>query len=157
MDKSITINVPDGYEAKWNEETGEIDVVKKNVKPRSWEEYCESRDASEVFYVINPYSEIMQQRYQFEHGGRNLIGSWEEAEAFLAMMQLRALRKSWVGEWEPDWEVRSEKYAIIQEVGKIVVTTSYRVSSPISFPDLDMANDFLGCFKELFETAKILL
>lgn len=157
MDKDVKVNVPDGYEAIWNEETGEIDVVRKSVKPKSWEEYCESMNASEVFYIINPYSEIMQQRYQFQHGSRNLIGSWKEAEAFLALMQLRMLRKSWVGEWEPDWKDRSCKYIIIVERGEFSITPTCYVSSPMSFPDLEMAKDFIKCFGELFETAKMLL
>lgn len=158
MIQHIAINAPDGYEAKWNEETGEIDVVRKKPKPTTWEECINGMNASDSYYYITKDSEILDcEGIGSPYIDRNIIGSKEEAEAFLAMMQLRTLRKSWVGEWEPDWKERSEKHVIIAESGVISITTAYRVSSPMSFPYLDMANDFLECFKGLLETAKMFL
>lgn len=158
MDKSIKINVPDGYEAIWNEETGEIDVVRKSGKPRSWEECLNGINVSDSCFYITKDSEIIEvERSGAPDFDRNIIGSREEAEAFLAMMQLRTLRKSWVGEWEPNWDDRSEKYTIVVDEGAINVATAYFLSAPMSFPDLDMANDFMECFKELLKAAKMLL
>lgn len=157
MIQHIEINVPDGYKAIWNEETGKIDVVSISVKPTTWEEYVKGIKDRDCYYITKDSEILLGVSGADPHRDRNIIGSKEEAEAFLAMMQLRTLRKSWVGEWEPDWTERSEKYVIIQEIGKIAITTAYRVSSPMSFPYFDMANDFLECFKGLLETAKMFL
>ena len=157
MIQHIAINVPDGYEAKWNEETGEIDVVRESVKPKTWEEYINGIKGHKCYYITKDSENLLGVSGADPHRDRNIIGSEDEAEAFLAMMQLRTLRKSWVGEWEPNWDDRSEKYRIVAESGVIHVTTAYRISSPMSFPDFDMANDFLDCFKELLEAAKIFL
>ena len=80
-------------------------------------------------------------------------------EAFLALMQLRQLRKAWVGDWE---RPNSKTYiaAIAYNVNNtevFVKVGNYWSNKNLSFPTQEMAEDFLSCFKELCETAKILL
>lgn len=87
---------------------------------------------------------------------RGYVSNREEAEAFLALMQLRQLRKAWVGDWEPDWNNDSESYTI----RKYENTLSYglsRNSGPLTFPTEIVASEFFYCFKDLLEQAKMLL
>ena len=91
-------------------------------------------------------------------GDKNLCSSKEEAEAFLALMQLRQLRKAWIGDWEQKKIGTAAVIAYNLNEDKIIVdygTTC--MSRPLSFPTQLMAYDFLGCFKDLCKTAKILL
>ena len=88
---------------------------------------------------------------------KNICGSKEEAEAFLALMQLRQLRKAWVGDWTPNG--RDNFYAISYDIfwqRNIIKLFTYG-SRTMSFPTIKMAKEFLECFKDLCETAKILL
>ena len=85
---------------------------------------------------------------------KNFCTSKEEAEAFLALIQLRQLRKAWVG----DWEITDQPYyCIIPTKTKITVLAGSSLLRSLSFPTIEMAEDFLSCFKDLCETAKNLL
>ena len=85
---------------------------------------------------------------------KNWCTSKEEAEAFLALMQLRQLRKAWVG----DWEITDQLYyCIFPSKTGIKVVSHCNVLRSLSFPTRDMAEDFLYCFKDLCEIAKPLL
>ena len=73
-------------------------------------------------------------------------------------MQLRQLRKAWVGDWEQP-KVKSCA-GIFYNVLHDEVTVSYDrfwTNIMLSFPTNEIAKDFLSCFKDLCETAKILL
>lgn len=74
-------------------------------------------------------------------------------------MQLRQLRKAWVGDWEQpssNTDIAAIAYNIDnKEV--VVETGDYWSNMILSFPTLEMAEDFLNCFKDLCEKAKILL
>ena len=90
---------------------------------------------------------------------QNWCVSKEEAEAFLALMQLRQLRKAWVGDWE---QSSSKTYIAViaysinyKEV--VVDIGNYWSNMTLSFPTKEMAKDFFNCFRDLCETAKILL
>lgn len=78
----------------------------------------------------------------------------KEAEAFLALMQLRQLRKAWVGDWVNFNDI---SYSIYAEKGVLLEVSAFAVDRVLSFPTKEMADDFLNCFKDLCETAKILL
>lgn len=87
---------------------------------------------------------------------RNLCTSKEEAEAFLALMQLRQLRKAWIGDWKPN--TYDVNYGIFATVTNIVQIGHYdNIRKNLTFPTKEMAEDFLECFKDLCETAKMLL
>ena len=52
---------------------------------------------------------------------KNICISKEETEAFLALMQLRQLRKAWVDDWEPYPFKSYSAISTIVNDGKIVV------------------------------------
>lgn len=141
----IKIQIPDSCELIKDENTY-IVKEKKPGPPRSWDEFCKKFPVQIGEAFIESFS---------------LIHIWdhEEAEAFLALMQLRQLRKVWVGSWEqPDHSTMIS--AIIHQIsdGRVVIMTGNFWNSPaLSFPTRKMAVDFFECFRDLCETAKTLL
>lgn len=156
--KEIKIQIPDNCELV---KDGDSYVVreKKQNPPRSWEEFCEKypKQLGEVKIdsVCNMY-EIEKNTMRHPHADRNVYTSKEEAEAFLALMQLRQLRKAWVGDWEP---IKGKTYwSIFNNIAAGICTNPFAMSNTaMSFPTPEIAEDFLSCFKDLCETAKNLL
>lgn len=132
----IKIQIPDNCELVKDENTY-IVKEKKLGPPRSWDEFCE----------------------KFPIQNRNLCSSREEAEAFLALMQLRQLRKAWVGSWEqPDHNTIISAITYYISDGRVIIMTgNFWNSQALSFPTRKMAMDFFECFRDLCETAKTLL
>lgn len=103
----IKIQIPDNCELVKDENTY-IVKEKKLDPPRSWDEFCEKFPVQIGEAFIESSSLIHTWDHEDAHKrvdsiDRNLCSSREEAEAFLALMQLRQLRKAWVGSWEqPD-------------------------------------------------------
>ena len=158
--KKIEIEIPD--DCILVQEGDKYIVKKKGSKPRTWEEFCERYPRTKDEYFICDDSRIDQvcntTPPRDDIDDKNICTSKEEAEAFLALMQLRQLRKAWIGNW--DFETSVEKYAcnIVYVKNKgIVVENTLNISHPLNFPDTQIAEEFLTCFEDLCETAKILL
>lgn len=85
---------------------------KKNDKPKSWEEFCEM-NLIKVGEAFIDYTDDCNQitEASFCVGKERKDKCWctskQEAKAFLALMQLRQLRKAWIGDWEP---IKGETY-----------------------------------------------
>lgn len=99
--KEVKIQIPGNCELV---KDGDSYVVreKKQNPPRSWEEFCERYPVREGEMYIDSHSSISswpQSDKRHEISGKNWCTSKDEAEAFLALMQLRQLRKAWVGDW----------------------------------------------------------
>ena len=155
----VKIQIPDNCELIKNEDT--YIVRKKDTKPKSWEEFCEKYPINKEEYFIGTFAEISKvpegDRNPFDD--RDVCTSEKEAEAFLALMQLRQLRKAWVGDWE---QPSSNTYitAIVYNINDkevVAETGNYWSNMILSFPTKEMAADFLNCFRDLCEQAKILL
>lgn len=152
----VKIQIPDNCELI---KDGDTYIVreKKQEPPRSWEEFCKrypkkigeafSSSTSDIY--VYPTSSIRN-----EKNDKNVCSSKEEA--FLALMQLRQLRKAWIGNWEP---IKGEAYwSIINNRAAGIHVNPFSISSAsMSFPTNKMAEDFLSCFRDLCETAKSLL
>ena len=161
--KEVKIQIPDNCELVKDGDNYVIKEKKQNP-PRSWEEFCENFPIQngeayiDYYNGSDPIVEISKSL-----GGKRNSRFWfisrEEAEAFLALIQLRQLRKAWVGDWEqPSSRICSAAIAYnINNTEVVVVVDKYWSNMPLSFPTKEMAEDFLSCFKELCETAKILL
>lgn len=160
MENSIKIDVPEGYEIDKEKSTFEqIVLKKKDTKPRSWSEYCKSNNMIHK-YLICEYSDIICCDYSCaidENTDKNLIGSEEEAKAFLALMQLRLLRKAWIKDWKPDYCVKSKKWHIHFSDEQCRVSWDCHMQRTLSFPSQEIAIEFLNCFRDLIEKAKVLL
>lgn len=97
----IKIQIPDSCELIKDENTY-IVKEKKPGPPRSWDEFCKKFPVQIGEAFIESFSLIHiwdheDARKRVDSIDRNLCTSREEAEAFLALMQLRQLRKVWVG------------------------------------------------------------
>lgn len=154
----VKIQIPNNCELI---KDGDTYVVreKKQEPPRSWREFCKKYPIRKKERYISGLSLILSTtEVDRKVGDKNFCTSKEEAEAFLALMQLRQLRKAWVGDWEPS----SDGFlgVIFYDIYKKCINTNYGVigdPGPLSFPTEEMTGDFLNCFRDLCEAAKILL
>ena len=162
--KEFKITIPEGYEIdKENSTFEKIVFKKKDTKPRSWEEYYKQQiankkhgyyiddaDCSSVSVVWNEYAGVNK--------WRNVLPSKELTEAFLAMMQLMSLRQAWIGDWKPDWSSGySSNYCVVGADDRFDVCILGKCRYALSFPTIEMAKDFMDCFKGLLEIAKPLI
>jgi hypothetical protein len=138
---------------------------KQKELPKTWDEFCDNYPVTNKEAILSHNSVIITfddfPNSSIERDpdvARNLCTSSKEAEAFLAFMQLRQLRKAYVKNWEPDWKDDNEpKYCINLQANSFDVQCWYHMSNPFSFPTEKLANQFLTNFKDLLEIAKSLL
>ena len=159
-----SIVVPDGWEYIVKNGVATFQEKKENIQnpPRSWEEFCTNYPVTLYEYFICGDSSIEPvfnpNDQRDSECDKNICTSKEEAEAFLALMQLRQLRKAWVGDWEQTSD--SGIGYILYDIKLNKLATGFGKFScfiTLSFPTRIMAEDFLNCFKDLCEKAKILL
>lgn len=131
---------------------------KQNKLPKTWEEFCKKNYARNVYFIGNNSLITCVSGYMNSIKNKNVCISKQEAEAFLALMQLRQLRKAYVGNWEPDWKNNiSAKYCIEVDSNELLIHNWYHKSHILSFPSCGLATQFLNNFKNLLEIAKPLL
>ena len=154
----VKIQIPDNCEFIKDGNTY-IVKEKKQGPPRSWEEFYKRYPVKKGEAYITANSNIYSVSYNCkEKKKKSWCISKEEAEAFLALIQLRQLRKAWIGDWE---QSKGNSCAgIFYSVCDDKVTVSYDnfwTNITLSFPTEEMAEDFLSCFRDLCEIAKPLL
>lgn len=136
--------------------------LEKQELPKTWEEFCEKYPIAHNEVVISDNSEIITfgdfpypSTERDPDIDRNFCTSLKEAQAFIALMQLRQLRKAYVKDWEPD--LTKACFGIVSSTYGINVTSLCTVYRNLSFPTYDLAEQFLNNFKNLLEIAKPLL
>ena len=139
----ITVDVPEGMELVKVDDTT-YSIRKKDEKPRSWEEYTKLPDMypSKCFYhtlQINAPCDL------------------DLANALKALGKILCLHREWVGDWKPDWTNSTYKYCIAVEGNCPNVYSFCSNYQILSFPDKEMAKDFLHTFRELIDDAKYFL
>jgi hypothetical protein len=129
---------------------------------KSWNEFCEKYNNKNNDYFIGTYSNPVPS----DIGGRdikkdrNLLATKEDVEAFLALIQLKRLRDQWWENlnWKPGYTgYDNAKYSIVLRENKIHIDTVYVFNRVLSFPNKEIAEDFLNCFRDLIEKAKELI
>lgn len=136
------------------------DDVPAQKPPRKWQEFCNDFPVKKGESYIMPSTDSIftaPEGYNGDRLGKTWCVSKGEAEAFLALMQLRQLRKAWVGNWDFDVSLLPSCYAIVYTKNCGVCAREVSHNHPMCFPTMDMAVDFFSCFKNLCETAKRLL
>mgnify|MGYP003095628425 CR=1 FL=1 len=151
----VKINIPDNCELV---QEGNTYIVKEKQKPlpKTWGEFCKNYPVEEKEYYISLSRDIQSMSEIGERicsEDRNFCSTKEEAEAFLALMQLRRLRNAWVEDWKPI----EGHYSVYITGGDVTVSKFSATRYTLSFPTSDMANEFAECFKDLIMKAKILL
>jgi len=138
---------------------------KQNELPKTWEEFCDKYPVSNNEAAISHNSAILtfdELPNTFKERNpdvdRNFCTSKQDAQAFLALMQLRQLRKAYVKDWEPDWsDCRRPKFSITCIEGVLSIFDTVTVHRSMSFPNSKLAKQFFNNFKDLLEIAKPLL
>lgn len=134
---------------------------KQNELPKTWKEFCEKySNVKKTEHFISSSSQIvpLNKCERHNHLDKNACTSKQEAEAFLALMQLRQLRKAYVKDWEPDWmSTIGSKYCIEVNNNELLIHSWNHKSHILSFPSRELAEQFLNNFKDLLEIAKPLL
>ena len=161
MNKELKIDIPEGYEIDKEKSTFEkIVFKKKSTYPKNWEEFCNTDIDKE--YCIDEYSDILE-LFKFKHRNyktdRNVCKTKEEAEAFLALIQLKRLWHEYVDNYSE--KTKDHYYYFIDCLGcKNEFTVLYDFSSTsrylFKFPSKKLAEEFLNNFKDLFIKASSL-
>ena len=158
----VKIQIPDNCELIKDGNTYIVKEKRQNP-PKSWEEFCERYPIKKKEAFIDSYSNIKDVVLDLDKKrdkviGKNWCTSKEEAEAFLALMQLRQLRKAWVENWEPSCDVQYSVILVENRTNKFEIGYGYwQYNYLMTFPCKEVAEEFFKCFKDLCETAKILL
>lgn len=135
---------------------------KQNSLPQTWEEFCINYPMTSEEVYISSDSDICSDFYtpgrkRNSKYDKNIMISKEEGDAFIALMQLRQLRKAYVKNWEPNWRDNMSKYTLIHRYNGFQINNTCYSGSPLSFPTYDLAKRFLNNFRNLLEIAKPLL
>ena len=127
-------DIPEGY--KLASVTLERDV---NNRPRSWDDYIAGNNISE--------------------DDKSFLGATHTPDEYRALRILQLMRDVWVGDWVVNWcDFDQFKNSIIFKFEKPVIQLNGRsLQRPLSFPNEEIAKDFLEAHKELIEAAKPLL
>lgn len=132
------------------EKAKEFGVLKeKDTRCKSWEDFikkylngCGYSKGSRCSYPIYIDVQLTQ----------------DESLALSAFSKLLKLRRDWIGEWNPDWFNGSvRKYYIEVRKNEFYIDYHYVNSRTFSFPTKEMAEEFLECFRSLFEQCKNLI
>lgn len=133
---------------------------KQNELPKTWEEFCKRNPVTSGEGYISIGSGIRETytntRERDSVLDKNLCTSPQEAKAFVALMQLRQLRKVYVKDWEPNgtkhyWGI------YLTHSGNIHIDDTTIHLKVLSFPTYRLAVQFATNFKNLLEIAKPLL
>ena len=125
-EKSIKIQIPDGYEI--DEAKSSFTEIKfkpiDDKYPDSWEKAFLGKRIS-GFYT-NSYSNIKEVCFDFTACGKNLFKTKEQTKSALAYAQLTQLMAlpCYNGDWEADWEDGIQpKYVIIRKFNELEKST----------------------------------
>lgn len=161
MEQEVVIKVPDGKIAvQSTNEEGNIIVTFKDKEPvrsRSWEKFCENHPNVKGEWYIQNNSAITIWGYTTNERRdihRNNLETKEDAEAILALIQLKRLHDEWVGDWQ--LLTKKDYYAIKYDFAceKPLVGKWWNTQHFLSFPVREMAEEFLEYFRDLIEKAK---
>lgn len=159
-ERNITLTLDKAKE--WYKKGGELKEIalqafteKELTKvdlPKTWEEYTQQHFHREG-YVLTHLGDIAETTITGSRGGENLCPSKKSAEAHLAMIQLEQLRDCWWNGWEPDWnDDEQTKYCIVRGQ-EFKIHMLYESRRFLPFPTIEMAKEFLECFRDLIEKA----
>ena len=145
---------------KWYKKGGELKEIalqafteqELNPFPRSWEEFATNH--ARMGYYISSDGKPLMCAASGKLSSPHVCPSKESAEAHLAMIQLEQLRNCWWNGWKPNWnDEKQVKYCICYFHGKFKISILYETRYFLSFPTMEIAEEFLKCFRDLIEQA----
>ena len=133
----------------------ELGVIKeKDQRCKSWDEFKVKYKNSRGYFYESTTNKMHNPLTPCS-GCEQL--TQQEAIAIQAFSKLLKLRRNWIGTWEPNWYIAEDKYCIVVKDTHINVGCFSAIQQTFSFPTREMAEEFLKCFKDLFENCKILI
>lgn len=151
---SITLN---GKEYQIDlEKAKKLGILKeKDTRCKSWENFCDKYETKQGFHYDDTTEKVFIHDYPYTI---NEQLTENEAIAINAFSKLLKLRRDWIGDWNPDWSNGSvRKYYIYLRKNEFYIDYHYDYSRNFSFPTKEIAEEFLECFKDLFEQCKYLI
>lgn len=155
MEQTITINVPEGKKAVYNESTKTIEFVDTEpIRSKSWEEFCKNHpDCTGEYYISSSgtiHKLVTGWNRSIQECHSNNLKTKEDAEGILALIQLTRLHDEWVGDWKPT----NRWYSVCVYNNEIVVEDWIASQYLLSFPTEKLALEFLRCFRDLIIKAR---
>jgi hypothetical protein len=125
--------------------------------PTSWKEFCNKYPSINNEWYVNTISHIdtFKKGDRNSYADKNHLETQEDAEAILALIQLKRLRDFWwkVLNYQPNWANEEEKYCIGICKNKIKLETKIFSSTFLAFPTQDIRNQFFVSFQDLIRKA----
>ena len=135
------------------EQAKKLNLLKeKDNRVRSWKEFINKHLNSNSFYCNNGTIHQTTSPYDLPEQLTS-----HEAKALAAFSKLLKLRRDWIGEWEPDWTKSYMKWGIYCMSNKIKCDWCTELHHALTFPTVQMGQEFLETFRDLIEEAKILI
>ena len=161
MKQTIEIEVPDGKKAVWKDNKVIFEDIKPQL-PKTWDEFCKNYPTRKTDCYIDSGCGLRWIREGVKRHvacDRNLLPSEQAAKAHIALMQLHQLRDCYRQGWKPNLKDSANKYGIQLAYNSISSSIELRVlwyqqvSTFLSFPTCELAEEFLTNFRELIEQA----
>lgn len=139
-----TIPIPEGYEVDFDNSTSKEIFLKKKDEPITWEEYEQITTNNYLASDFNKHDNITY----------DIFSTKEKAEAFCALGKLIQLRDYWVGNQEID-TYSAYFISSLNDVKRVFCgCITHEI---LTFPTLEMAEDFLKHYADLIDTASIFI
>lgn len=148
----ITITLEDKEYQIDIEKAKELGVLKeKDQRCKSWEEFKLKYRNSKGYYSDSQTSEIYNPRNPIQIAEQLTP---QESTAIHAFSKLLKLRRDWIEDWNPNWCIPKTKYCIKASNDSFQIGCFHYEHHTFSFPTKEMVEEFLACFKDLFEQCK---
>lgn len=148
-EKSLKINIPEGYEIDKEKSTFEEIVFKKvedpfSKLPKTWEKYCKQTKGYTSYYGYSINGNTYETKFD---GFYNEFSTKERVKQYVALGKLLQLRDYWVG----DWKRNSNNIYVIYK--NVIMAAGNDSDFPLTFPTREMAKEFKNCFEDLIKEA----
>ena len=131
-----------------------LNLLKEDSRCKSWEEFRNKYQKAKGFHYDSIHNEILN---NYNPYATNEQLTEHEAIAINAFSKLLKLRRDWIGDWEPNWHNSEYKYCVTVSGKHCTIYAFYSDHHAFSFPTKEMAEEFLDCFRDLFEQCKYLI
>ncbi len=153
-EKSIKINIPEGYEID-NENSTFAEIKFKPIKekyPKNWEEAFVDKQFKG--FRINYVSKI-ETHYasRCKNDCKNCFKTEAQAKSALAYAQLTQLMSlpCYNGNWGPDWDDLTLKYVIERHGNRLIKSFCESFYNPICFKTKDIMDAFFTNHRDLLK------
>lgn len=122
--KELKIEAPEGYEVDWDNSsmnTIRFKPIKKKIK---YHNIAEKLFLNKITYFINVNGEVGSYMLTGNPSRANNATSRQQLEQLLAINKLMNVAKYLNGNWKIDWRSKQEKYYIVYDYWKYVLTVT---------------------------------